>query len=255
MARRFLRALCCPARIIAAVSPLIPLVAGLVALAAGILVLRTYGPRYRVGRLLASTPEVSVAEARTLAAGSPRYVRVRGRIDAEDEFEDDAHRPLVFRRTRLQLRRDGRWVSFEDNRERVPFELREGLDAIAVDDAALDVGLVVVPRESVGTAADLPDRVPAGTPPEAPVRLLIEQVSSVEHAIVAGVPGLDPSGAPRLSAGLGRPLVMTTLEPAEAMRILVEGERRRPLIAAACLAGGAILLTVALVLAIGGVLS
>ena len=154
-----------------------------------------------------------------------------------------------------QLRRDGRWVSFEDNRERVPFEVREGLDAIAVDDAALDAGLVVVPRESVGTAADVPDRVPAGTPPEAPVRLLIEQVSSVEHAIVAGVPGLDAPGAPRLTAGLGRPLVLTTLEPAEAMRILVEGERRRPLIAAACLAGGLILLTVWLALAIAGALS
>ena len=39
------------------------------------------------------------------------------------------------------------------------------------------------------------------------------------------------------------------------MRILVEGERRRPLIAAICLAAGAILLTVALVLAIAGALS
>ena len=84
---------------------------------------------------------------------------------------------------------------------------------------------------------------------------MIEQVSSVEHAIVTGVPGLDPSGAPRLSAGLGRPLVMTTLEPAEAMRILVEGERRRPLIAATCLAGGAMLLTLGLVLAVGEALT
>ena len=48
---------------------------------------------------------------------------------------------------------------------------------------------------------------------------------------------------------------MTTLEPAEAMRILVEGERRRPFIAAACLAGGVILLTVSLALAIAGLLS
>src|SRR5947207_3448568 len=37
--------------IIRAVSPLVPLVAGLIALAGGVLVLRTYGPRYRVGRL------------------------------------------------------------------------------------------------------------------------------------------------------------------------------------------------------------
>jgi hypothetical protein len=238
--------------IIAAVPPLIPLIAGLVALAAGVLVLRTYGPRYRVGRLLAATPEVTVAEARVMSAGKPHYVRIRGRIDAEDEFEDEAHRPLVFRRTRLQLQQRGRWVSFQDARERVAFEVRDGLDSIAIDDATLDVGLVVVPRESVGVAADVPDRVPPGTAPDVPVRLRVEQISSVEHAIVTGVPGVDDAGAPRLSAGMGRPLVLTTLEPDEAMRILAEGRRARPLLAAACLAGGFVLITVGIVLAVAG---
>lgn len=253
--RRSLRALSCPARIIAAVSPLVPLIAGLVALLAGSLVLRSYGPNFRIGRLLASTPEVTVAEACELAEGRPRYVRVQGRIDAEDEFEDDAHRPLVFRRTRLQVRRDAGWIAFEDRRERVRFEVREGLDGIVVDDAALDAGLVVIPRESTGTAADVADRIPAGTAPETPVRLRIEQISSVEHATVLGVPGLDERGEPRLSAGLGRPLVLTTLEPAEAMRILADGRPQRVMVAAACLIGGAGLLLVALVIALVGALS
>jgi len=254
---RFLRAFSCPARIIAAVSPLVPLVpliAGFVALVVGALVLRTYGPNYRVGRLLASTPEVSVAEARGLASGPPRYVRVSGRIDAEDEFEDDAHRPLVFRRTRLQVRREAEWVTFEDGRERVRFEIRDGLEGIIVDDATLDSGLVVVPRESVGTAADVADRVPPGTPADAAVRLRVEQISSVEHAIVLGVPSLNESGEPRLSAGLGRPLVLTTLERAEAMRVLTDGGSRRPLIAAACLAAGLGLVVIGgLLAAIGAV--
>ena len=231
---------------------LVPVLAGIAALVAGVLVLRTYGPRYRVGRLLASTPQVGVAEAVAMAAGPARYVRISGRIDAEDEFEDDAHRPLVFRRTRLQLRRDDRWVDFEDDRRRVPFEVRDGLDGIAVDDAALDVGLVVVPRESVGTAADVADRVPRRDCTTTPVRLWVEQVSSVEHAIVIGVPGLDEAGAPRISAGLGRPLILTTLEPDEAMRVLAEGERRRPLVALVCLGGGLGLIAVGLVLAVIG---
>ncbi len=252
---RFLRALSCPARIIAAVSPLIPIVAGFVALAVGGLILRTYGPNYRVGRLLASTPEVSVADARALAGGRPRYVRVSGRIDAETEFEDDAHRPLVFRRTRLQLRHGRTWSAFEDRRERVPFEVRDGLESIVVDDAVLDTGLIVIPRESVGTAADAADRVPPGTSHETPVRLLVEQVSSVEHAIVLGVPGLDGEGRPCLSAGLGRPLILTTLEPAEAMRILTAGGRRRPLAAAMCLAGGLVLVSVGLGAALLGAVS
>jgi hypothetical protein len=238
------------------VSPLIPLVAGLGALVAGVLVLRTYGPSYRVGRLLASTPTVSLSEARLLAAQGPqRYVRVSGRIDADDEFEDDAHRPLVFRRTRLQLRGRAGWISFEDRRERVRFDVRDGLEAIEVDDAALYTGLIVVPRESVGRAADLADRVPPGTPVEAPVRLWVEQVSSVEHAIVLGVPGLGEAGEPRLSAGLGRPLVLTTLEPDEAMRVLTGGHPRRPLVAAVCLAGGLALIVVGLVLAVIGAAS
>jgi hypothetical protein len=231
------------------------MIAGVAALVAGALILRTYGPNFRVGRLLATTPEVTVAEARALSQGRPRYVRVSGRIDAEDEFEDDAHRPLVFRRTRLQLRRATGWVSFEDGRERVRFEVRDGLDGIVVDDAALGAGLVVVPRESVGTAGDVAARVPPGTPADTQVRLRVEQVSSVEHAIVLGVPGLDEAGQPRLTAGLGRPLVLTTLEPDEAMRVLAEGGRRRPLIAAACLAGGLGLILIGFVLAVVGVVS
>ena len=232
--------------------PLIPVAVGFIALVAGVLVLRTYGPNYRVGRLLASTPEVSVAEAREMAAGPARYVRVAGRIDAEDEFEDDAHRPLVFRRTRLQVSREDGWATFEDNRERVRFEIRDGLDGIVVDDSALDAGLVVVPRESVGTAADLPDRVPAGTPSETPVRLRVEQVSSIEHAIVLGVPSIDEAGEPRLSAGLGRPLVLTTLEPDEAMRLLTDGSPRRPLLAAGFFVAGLVLLVVGGLLAVIG---
>jgi hypothetical protein len=236
--------------IIAAVTPLLLLLGGLVALAAGAAVLRSYGPRYRVGRLLSATPTVSVAEAVAAAGGPPRYVRIAGRIDAEDEFEDDAHRPLVLRRTRLEVR-DGRdWRAIEDDRKAVPFEVREGLDGIAIDSAALDEGLVVIPRESVGTAADAPDRVPAGMPPETPVRLRVDQVSSVEHAIVLGVPTARSDGAAQMTAGLGRPLILTTLEPDEAMRIIAGSGSRRPLAAAICLAGGLVLLTAGLVWAL-----
>jgi hypothetical protein len=211
-------------------------VASLIAMAAGAITLRSFGPRYRVGRLLATTPRVSVAEALAMARdGRPRYVGVEGRIDASDQFEDAEHRPLVFRRTRLEARDGSRWTVFEDSRESVPFEIREGLDSIGVDAPALDAGLVVVPRESVGVAGDLTGRAPATMRSETPVRACIEQVSSVEHAVVLGVAvaGDNGSDATRLTAGLGRPLILTTLEPAEAMRILAGGSAR-PRIVAAC---------------------
>jgi len=236
------------------VEPLLLIAAGVVALAVGIAVLRRYGPRYRVGRLLAATRIVPIGEARMLADGPARYIGISGRIDAEDEFEDDAHRPLVLRRARVQVRDGDDWVTVDEHRQAVAFEIREGIDSIAVDTAAIDEGLVVVLRESVGTAADVPDRVPNGIAPDALVRLRIEQVSSVEHAIVLGVPVArdDVAGGVLMTAGLGRPLVLTTLERDEAMRVLTEGGTRRPLVAAIALASGLVFLTLGVALAFLG---
>jgi hypothetical protein len=240
-----------PAAIIRAVIPLLLVAAGAIALLAGVVTLRSLGPRFRVGRLLASTPRVSVAEAREIAeSGATRYVRVDGRVDAEDEFEDANHRPLVFRRTRLEALTGRRWSVFEDGRDAVSFEIREGLDAIGVDHAALDAGLVVVRRESEGTVGDLGERAPAGLPASTPVRAIIEQISTVDQATVLGVPiatpdATDAGGGIALTAGLGRPLVLTTLATDEAMRVLAAGSAR-PRIAGICLATGAALLGIGL---------
>ncbi len=227
------------------------IIAGFITLAAGVLVLLSFGSRFRVGRLLAATPTTTIAAALAAAdARPPRYLRVSGRIDSAAEFEDVAHRPLVFRRTRIQLRRRGRWTTVDEGREVVPFELAEGLDSIAVDGSALDVGLVVIPREAPGRAGDVADRVPPGTSPGTPARAVIEQVSSVEHAIVLGVPVRQPDGEVALTAGMGRPLIVTTLEPDDAMRVLTGGDRRRPLIAAALLGAGVLLVAGGLVVAL-----
>ncbi|MFL5775332.1 MAG: hypothetical protein ACJ76W_03570 [Chloroflexota bacterium] len=222
--------------------PLLFVAAGLVALIVAALTLRSFGPRYRVGRLLSATRAVSIAEARRIAeAAESAYVKVSGRIDAEDPFEDADHRPLVLRRTRF-LARDGRdWAPFEESREQVEFELHEGLDAIGVDGPALGEGLVVVARESEGVAGDVADRAPSDMPPATPVRAIIEQVSAVDHAIVVGVPAIGTGGAPIMTAGHGRPLVLTTLQTDEAMRILAGGSSR-PRFAAACLIAGAALI-------------
>jgi hypothetical protein len=240
-----------PPDIIRAVTPLLLAAAGVVALGIGGLVLRTFGPRYRVGRLLATTPRVSIADALELAAsGRPRYVRVDGRIDADDEFEDADHRPLVFRRTRLETRTGRNWQAFEDHRQTVPFDIREGLDSIGVDADALDAGLVVVRRESVGVAADVADRIDPAVSPDTPVRMRVDQVSSVEHAIVLGVPlpaDRTAAGGPaaRMTAGLGRPLVLTVLEPPEAMRVLGADGGGRTRLAAVCLVAGVALIVAA----------
>ncbi len=231
------------------VTPVLLLVAGAVALAAGGLALLSLGSRYRVGRLLAATPRVSVADAVSLAReGRRRYVRVDGRIDSAQDFPDEHQRPLVYRRRRLELRRRGRWQRLDEQLEAVPFEVNEGLDAISIDHAALDRGLVVLPRESTGTAGEVPDRMPQGVPPATPARLRVDQISSVEHAIVLGVPALG-GGQPQLTAGMGRPLVLTTLEVPEAMRVL-GGGRRRAIAIVTLLGAGMLLLGVGLLWAL-----
>ena len=251
MLGRFLRALRFPARPYDRwVAPLLLLGAGFVALAIAAAILRSFGPGYRVGRLLAVVQPVPVAEAVRLArAGERRYVRIDGRIDSEAEFEDVHHQPLVLRRTTIAWRpvgSRGGWRSFDRRVEAVPFVVRDGLDDIAVAGEAIAEGLVVTPRESLGVARDLDALTAAGIDPDAPARLRVEQVSSVEHATVLGVPGLAPDGTPTMTAGLGRPLIMTTLERDEGMRVLTGGAERRSRLAAACLAAGALLVAGAL---------
>ena len=138
-----------------------------------------------------------VARALEIAGRAARATSaVAGRIDAEEEFEDEHHRPLVFRRTRLETaRREVGGRPIEDLRRAVPFEIVDGLDRIAIDIDALDVGLVVVIRESEGTAADDPGaRACRDLARDTPVRLRIEQLSSVDHAVACGMPALDDAG-------------------------------------------------------------
>ena len=233
------------------VAPLLLALAGVVALGVAALIQRSFGGRARIGRLLAVAPKVSVADAIRLAqSGEARYIRVDGRLDSDQEFEDDAHRPLVVRRTVLEWRpaRSNRpWTRFDTNLEVVPFSVREGLDAIVVDGQSLAEGLVVMARERKGVAADLGDGAPAGVPTDASVRMIVDQASTIDHAAVLGVPRRTPDGHLEIGPGLGRPLILTTLEDDEAMRVLTGGAARRARLALACFVAGAGLLGIALV--------
>jgi hypothetical protein len=221
--------------------------AGIVAIALGTLLLGSYGGRGRVGRLLAVTPTMTVAAARDLAAsGASRYVRIEGRLDSDEEFPDEHGRPLVLRRRRIEARLQGRWHILDEQVLAVPFRVRDGLEAIAVDAETLDDGLVTLAKESTGTAAEVADRLPRQLPPATPVRVRIEQLSSVEHAAVLGVPTGGPDGTVRMTQGTGRPLVVCTLEREEAMRVLAGGTRARPVAAALAFSAGLALLVVGL---------
>ncbi len=214
------------------------LVAGVLCVVVAAFLLRGVGAAYRIGRTLAAAPELPLADVVALASSSEapvrRYVRTRGRISSEDEFPDEHDRPLVFRRQRLQ-RQDGRsWTTLDDDRTAVPFGLEDRQTYLAIDLESLGDGLIVVPREASGVARDLdPAMVPDGVvlDGDVPVRIRIDQLSAIEQATAAGVPMLGPTGEPTLSAGAGRPLIVTSLAPDEAMRIL--GAERRGTVKAA----------------------
>ncbi len=231
--------------------PILLLAIGLGLIACGLVLLSRLGGAYRVGRLLAAAPLMPIAAAVELArSGEPRYVRVHGRITSTEEFPDEHDRPLVFRRRRLELRTGPRWQDVWHEREAVPFGVEERAAFIAVDAARLEHGLVVIPRESRGRAGDVPEHMPPGTDPAASARFRVDQISAVEQADVAGSPVVGPDGSAMMTAGLGRPLILSTLERPEAMRILGAGHAGVLRIAAACLAMGALSLALALALAV-----
>lgn len=229
-------------------APLLLTAAGFAALLAAAAILRSFGPRYRIGRLLAAAPRLTIAEARALAeSGKPRYVRIDGRIDSEDDWEDADHRPLVLRRTTYAWRPavGGRWRSFDAQLEVVPFVVREGLDELDVDASSISEGLVTVPRQHLGRARDLEAMIAAGIDPDAEARIEIGYVSTVDHAAVLGVPQRAADGRVVMGPGLGRPLIVSILEDPEAMRVLTGGATGRARVAVAALVTAGVCFAVA----------
>jgi hypothetical protein len=191
---------------------------------------------------------VTLEEARELAAGPAVYVRVSGRISSTEEFPDENDRPLVFRRTRLEVQvAPDRWRTVLDEREAVAFGVESRSASVAVDQDALGDGLVAIPRIATGRVSELQgDLADAarGVTPDAPVRLTIEQLSAVEQVSACGKLEVR-DGEPVLTAGLGRPLIVTALDQPAAMRLLASGARRRVMAAAVLIAAGVLLLALA----------
>jgi hypothetical protein len=249
------------ARPMPVIGPLL-LVVGLILGGLGLVLLRSSGRGWRLGRLLAAAPQRSIEEAIAIAErGEGAYVRLHGRIDSEEEFPGDDAKPLVFRRRRLQRRLQrslGRedWLTFDDERVAVPFSLTDRGSRVGVELEALGDGLVVVPRLSTGVAAELPAMLDGRPLPamaaDAPVRLRVEQVSTTDHGTACGVPRRMASGETVLGPGLGRPLILTTLEIDDAMRLLGSEQRRRLMVATGMLAATPIVLLVGVVAVVIG---
>lgn len=232
-------------------------VIGVALIVAGLLLSRRTDARTRAGQLLAGLSPISPTEALKLAAlrgGAAPYLAIKGSIDAPEIFEDEHHRPLVYRRERVSVADEGGWRVIDTAERSLPFVVSDPSNSISIATADLADGLVVVERRWEGSVADLhaagreyqrPETAAlvaalAASDPTRGARVGLEQISNLDRATAAGqlVNG-------ELRAGVGRPLVVTTLERAEALRLLgTEGRGRlaTSTLALALLALGVLLL-------------
>ena len=234
---------------------------GAALLVIGLLLSRRTDARTRAGQLLAGLSPISPTEALKLAAlrgESAPYLAIKGSIDAPEIFEDEHHRPLVFRRERVSIADEGGWRVIDTAERSLPFVVSDPSSAIRISAADLADGLVVVERRWEGSVAELhaasreyqrPETAAlvaalAASDPTRGARVGLEQISSLDRVTAAGqlVDG-------ELRAGAGRPLVVTTLERGEALRLL--GSERRGLLASSTVALA--LLALGTLLLLGGI--
>jgi len=234
---------------------------GAALIVSGLLLSRRTDVRTRAGQLLAGLSPITPTEALRLAAlrgASAPYLAIKGSIDAPEIFEDESHRPLVYRRERVSIADEQGWRVIDEAVRSLPFVISDASSAINVSTADLADGLVVVERRWEGSVADLhaagreyqsPETAAlvaaiAASDPSRQARVGLEQISNLDRATAAGqlVNG-------ELRAGTGRPLVVTTLERAEALRLLGGEGRGRLASSTAALA----LFALGLLLLLGGI--
>ena len=194
---------------------------------------RRGGTRTRAARLMAGVAPISPREA--LLVGDGHYLAVSGNIDAAEAFEDESHRPLVYRRERVLIADGSTWREIERVVRSVPFVISDGDHSLAIDAAQLGDGLVVIERQWDGSVAELaaahrdyqdPESATlvaqlATAAPTTGARVILEQISTLDRGTAAG---LLRDGA-LTAGGAGQPLVLTTLDRREALRILGSGQR------------------------------
>ena len=214
------------------------LIFGAAAIGLAVWTSRRGGTRTRAARLMAGLAPVSPKEA--LLVASERYLAVQGSIDAAEAFDDENHRPLVYRRERVlvlegQATDQKVWRELERAVRSVPFSISDNEKSIAIDAEALADGLVVIERQWEGSVAELAaagreyrDAATAAlvsqlaaSAPSMSARVILEQISTLDRGTVIG----QLRNGRLTAGGSGRPLVLTTLDRREALRILGSGAR------------------------------
>ena len=225
-------------------------IAAIVLIAGGLFAIRISGAEPGIARRLAGAREWRVGDlvAADMVPGRP--VRVSGRIRCPDPIVTDREERLVALHRDVQVRQPGgAWRSIERIRETRGFELWDHDGSLALDPAEAAEPLVAIPHVWRGTTAALRDqshlaavaRLGAADGEEWPAQSVTRIVSVVERLLVlAAVERTD--GVTRLIPPPGGYLI-STLELADAMRLL-GGRRQRVMLGGVAMVvlGGAVAL-------------
>jgi hypothetical protein len=116
---------------------------GVALIVIGLLLSRRTNVRTRAGKLLAGLSPITPTEALRLAAlrgDSAPYLAIKGSVDASEIFEDEHHRPLVFRRERVSIADEQGWRVIDVAERSLPFVISDPSSAIRIATADLADG-------------------------------------------------------------------------------------------------------------------
>jgi hypothetical protein len=234
--------------------PVIVLVTGALGIVAGVGLIRASGANTAAGRRLAGARGIGLRDLHDLAERRelPRTpVRIEGRVRCADPIVTPAGERLALLHRDLELRSpDGRWRTIERVRDARPVDLWQRSASVRLDLAQIAEPLIAIPVVWEGDPAELGAalqpavervRVEHGGPQLA--RATTRQVLLVDELIVLATPAQGDEGELRLDPPPGGYLV-TNADLDVAMRLLA-GPHRRRMVAGYALAFGAVVVTVA----------
>jgi hypothetical protein len=200
----------------------------------GLLLVRSSGARPLTAIRFARLRELPVGKLTGLGSVPDDPFRVVGRIRCADPLVTaDEERLVAFHRdVEVEIPGSG-WRTVERVRETRSFELWDHAGSVTVDPTDATEPLIVIPRTWHGAPEELDasytpalERVTAEAGVPRSARATTRTISVVERLWLSGVAGRGPNGSVTLQPPPGGHLI-STLEPADAMRLLGGPHRGR----------------------------
>lgn len=225
---------------------------GLLLGAVSAVLVRLGGAQAALARRLAGPAEVKVGRLVDAAELPSRPVRVVGRIRCRDPLDaGDGERLVAYHRD-VEVRVGGRWRPIERLRETRSFDLWDHDGSVPIDPARAAEPLITIPKVWRGDPRQLEEphasaveRLVERYGPATEARATTRTINVTDRLLVVARPARDEDGRTTLEPPSGGYLV-STLELADAMRLLGGRHNRLSALAVAGAAIGIVLSAIGL---------